>query len=158
MAYGFLTGVLFMVVGVFLLRYIASRQLGTVLSIFEQATYIPVLNRVEVVEDPMSHHRRILLGAPLAVQRRGHTTPCQTTYSMNLTAPQASVMDLDPYDQELLGTIMVRLCDCKCVAGAGSKPLNDSLGLMKEILKGAHIIVEGDSGGFYSWFTQMQVR
>lgn len=112
-------------------------------------------------------------------------------------------MDLDPYDQELLGTIMVRLCNCACAreeeeegvepgrrrrrrtqgqtttSGGGGEgaaagvvrgkeegapqplrhtPVSDSLVLMSEILKGAHVVVDGDKGAFYSWFTQMQVN
>lgn len=66
------------------------------------------------------------------------------------------MMDLDDYDRELLGTIMVRLCACSCV-GRRQTPMNQSLVLMEEILKGAHIVVHGDRGAFYSYFTQMQV-
>jgi hypothetical protein len=56
---------------------------------------------------------------------------------------------------ELLGTIMVRLCDCKCV---GEPPMKHALVVMEEILKGAHVVVEGDAGSFYSWFVHIQVR
>ena len=90
--------------------------------------------------------------------------------------PNPQQIDLDPYDQELLGTIMVRLCNCGCAAdhpptfplskkqGEGGDeayqprptPDVDSLTLMAEILRGAHIVVDGDKGAFYSWFTQMQ--
>jgi hypothetical protein len=66
-------------------------------------------------------------------------------------------VDLDQYDQELLGTIMVRLCQCRC-GGTVTPPLNESLSLFAEILRGAHVVVEDDRGSFYAWFTQMQVR
>jgi len=105
-------------------------------------------------------------------------------------AQAARKMDVDEYDQMLLGTIMVRLCNCGCArdlkplsleaAVNGDKasveeaeaeaeaqaplalplqtpPPDDSLRIMSEILRGAHIVVEGDRGAFYSWFTQMQV-
>lgn len=126
------------------------------------------------------------------VQGAGAT--CALTYQMNVTDQAARKMDVDEYDKMLLGTIMVRLCNCGCareslgvfslasvaaeegaaaaapVAGAeGDKmgalppppkqtqpPPDDSLRLMSEILRGAHVVVEGDRGAFYSWFTQMQ--
>jgi len=67
---------------------------------------------------------------------------------------------------------MVRLCNCGCARDdtplslsssssslpslPPSPPHVDSLTLMSEILRGAHIVVEEDHGAFYSWFTQMQ--
>jgi hypothetical protein len=35
------------------------------------------------------------------------------------------------------------------------QPIHESLALMSEILKGAHVVVEGDKGSFYSWFMQV---
>ncbi|KAM3576140.1 hypothetical protein VYU27_002016 [Nannochloropsis oceanica] len=92
---------------------------------------------------------------------------CSVTYKMNVSEHEAKAIDLDPYDQELLGTIMVRICNCGCARqdnlnssssspSPPSPPRVDSLTLMSEILRGAHIVVEEDRGAFYSWFTHMQ--
>lgn len=62
---------------------------------------------------------------------------------------------------------MVRICNCGCARqdnlnssssspSPPSPPRVDSLTLMSEILRGAHIVVEEDRGAFYSWFTHMQ--
>lgn len=98
-----------------------------------------------------------------------------TTMHPSPSLPPSQAIDLDPYDQELLGTIMVRICNCGCARqdtrnlsssspSASSLPPSippspprvDSLTLMSEILRGAHIVVEEDRGAFYSWFTHMQ--
>lgn len=35
--------------------------------------------------------------------------------------------------------------------------MQNAMVLMEEILKGAHVVVEGDRGSFYSWFVHIQV-
>lgn len=69
---------------------------------------------------------------------------------------------------------MVRLCNCGCAQDGETDPPApsfssrphpialfsplrvDSLTLMSEILRGAHVVIENDRGAFYSWFVRMQ--
>lgn len=132
----------------------------------------PIVHRMAmglVTRPSMGPLQPALVGtrAPTSVSQQPAGPTCALTYLMNVTELEARSMDVDEYDRQLLGTIMVRLCDCGCARDRGlllgeggepPQPLPDgSLRLMSEILRGAHVVVEGDRGAFYSWFTQMQV-
>eukprot|EP00638_Chattonella_subsalsa_P001323 CAMPEP_0117744046 /NCGR_PEP_ID=MMETSP0947-20121206/6514_1 /TAXON_ID=44440 /ORGANISM="Chattonella subsalsa, Strain CCMP2191" /LENGTH=117 /DNA_ID=CAMNT_0005560897 /DNA_START=217 /DNA_END=567 /DNA_ORIENTATION=+ len=83
---------------------------------------------------------------------------CTVLYRLRVTDEQLLRFDLIRRDQILLGTLMTRLCRCVCrqqfYMYRGRRALRAcdvGATFMREALKGAHVVVQGDQGWFYRW-------